>query len=71
LPHKSYFAIAGMVFTLNAKTMNTQKRIISLILCSGIALFFWALASRAITSDKVTLRVSPAGVEFQAEGSQK
>jgi hypothetical protein len=51
--------------------MNAQKRIISLIICSGVALFFWALASRAITSDKVTLRVSPAGVEFQAEGSQK
>jgi len=52
--------------------MNAQKRILSLILCSGIALFFWALASRAITSDKITLRVSPiGGVEFQAEGSQK
>ncbi|MFZ4702695.1 MAG: hypothetical protein ACOYMG_21845 [Candidatus Methylumidiphilus sp.] len=51
--------------------MNTQKRILYLILCSGIALFFWALASRAITSDKVMLRVSPTGVEFQAEGSQK
>jgi hypothetical protein len=55
---------------LNLKTMNAQKRIISLILCSGIALFLWALASRAITSDKLTLRVSPAGVEFHAEGAQ-
>jgi len=51
--------------------MKTQKSILYLIVCSGVALFFWALASRAITSDKVTLRVSPAGVEFQAEGSQK
>ena len=59
-----------MVFTLNLKTMNTQNRILYLILCSGIALFFWALASRAITSDKVTLRVSPTGVEFHAEGAQ-
>jgi len=60
-----------MVFTLKMKTMYTQKRILYLILCSGIALFFWALASRAITSDKVTLRVSPTGVEFHAEGSQQ
>ena len=61
-----------MVFTVNTKIMNAQKRIFSLIVCSGIALFFWALASRAITSDKVTLRVSPVGgVEFHAEGSQK
>ena len=61
-----------MVFTLNTKTMNKQNRILFLIICSGIALFFWALASRAITSDKVTLRVSPVGgVEFHAEGSQK
>lgn len=61
-----------MVFTLKMKTMNVQKRFLYLILCSGIALFFWALASRAITSDKITLRVSPiSGVEFQAEGSQK
>ena len=59
-----------MVFTLNMKTMNTPKRILSLILCPGIALFFWALASRAITSDKVTLRVSPTGVELHAEGAQ-
>ena len=61
-----------MVFTLKMKTMNAQKRMLSLIVGSGIALFFWALASRAITSDKITLRVSPiGGVEFQAEGSQK
>ena len=60
-----------MVFTLNMKTMNTPKRILSLILCPGIALFFWALASRAITSDKITLRISPTAFEFQAEGSQK
>ena len=59
-----------MVFTLNLKTMNTQNRILYLTLCSGIALFFWALASRAITSDKVTLRVSPTGVELHAEGAQ-
>jgi hypothetical protein len=60
-----------MVFTLKTKTMNAQKRILFLIICSGVALFFWALASRAITSDKVTLRISPAAVEFHAEGSQK
>ena len=61
-----------MAFILKMKTMNAQKRILSLIVGSGIALFFWALASRAITSDKITLRVSPiGGVEFQAEGSQK
>ena len=48
-----------------------RKSIFHLIICSGVALFFWALASRAITSDKITLRVSPTGVEFHAEGSQK
>ena len=47
-----------------------KKKVFHLIIYSGIALFFWALASRAITSDKVTLRVSPTGVEFHAEGSQ-
>lgn len=60
-----------MVFTLNLKTMSAQNRILYLILCSGIALFFWALASRAITADKLTLRVSPTGVAFHAEGAQQ
>jgi uncharacterized membrane protein YgdD (TMEM256/DUF423 family) len=49
-----------------------KKNVFHLVIYLGIALFFWALASRAITSDKVTLRVSPiGGVEFQAEGSQQ
>jgi hypothetical protein len=59
-----------MVFISSLKTMNAQNRILHLSLCPGIALFFWALASRAITADKITLRVSPAGVEFHAEGAQ-
>lgn len=60
-----------MVFTSIMKTMNAQNRILHLILCSGIALFFWALASRAIAADKLTLRVFPAGVEFHAEGARQ
>jgi len=38
-----------------------------------LALFVLALALRAITSNSVTLRIwiSPAAVEFHAEGSQK
>ena len=60
-----------MVFTSIMKTMNAQNGIFHLILCSGIALFFWAFASRAITSDMLTLRVSPAGVEFHAEGARQ
>jgi len=49
-----------------------KKNVFHLIISSGIALFFWVLASRAITSDKIMLRVSPVGgVEFHAEGSQK
>ena len=36
-----------------------------------LALFVLALASRAVTSDSVTFRISPAAVEFHAEGSQK
>jgi hypothetical protein len=51
--------------------MNALKRILSLIICSGVALILLAFASRAITSDKVTLRISPVAVEFHAEGSQK
>ena len=50
--------------------MNAQNRIPHLSLCSGIALSFRALDSGAITSDKIALRVSPAGVEFHAEGAQ-
>lgn len=34
------------------------------------ALFVLALASRAFTSDKVTLRISPSAVEFHAEGGR-
>lgn len=36
-----------------------------------VALFLLALASRAMTSNTVTLRISPTSVEFHAEGSQK
>ena len=52
--------------------MSKPKPLIHLIVCSGIALFFWALASRALHSETVTFRLSPAGgFEFKAEGSQK
>jgi hypothetical protein len=54
------------------KAMTPSKHLLRLILCSGIALFFAALASRAMHSDTVTFRFSPAdGFEFKAEGAHK
>ena len=52
--------------------MTPSKNLLRLIVCSGIALFFVALASRAMHSETVTFRLSPAdGFEFKAEGSRK
>lgn len=52
--------------------MSKSKQLFHLIVCSGIALFFWALASRAMHSETVTFRMSPAdGFEFKAEGVSK
>jgi len=51
--------------------MSKSKHLLHLIVCSGLALFLWALASRAMTADSLTLRISPHGLEFHAEGSQK
>jgi cellobiose-specific phosphotransferase system component IIC len=66
-------AIAGMVFAFaKGKTMSKSKQLAHLLVCAGAVFFFWALASRAIHSETVTFRVSPAGgFEFKAEGSQK
>ena len=48
--------------------MDPSQHFLHLIVCSGIALFFMALASRALHSDTVTFRFSPAdGFEFKAE----
>jgi hypothetical protein len=47
--------------------MTSSKNIVYLI----VALSLWALASRAMTADSLTLRISPHGLEFHAEGSQK
>jgi hypothetical protein len=47
--------------------MSKLKNFLPLI----IALFVMALASRAVTSNSVTLKISPTAVEFHAEGSQK
>jgi hypothetical protein len=62
-----------MVFAFfkKAEAMTPSKHLLRLIVCSGIVLFFWALASRAMTADSLTLRISPHGLEFHAEGSQK
>jgi hypothetical protein len=52
--------------------MTPSKHLLRLIVCSGIALFFVALASRAMHSDTVTFRFSPTdGFEFKAEGARK
>ena len=48
--------------------MTPSKHLLYLIACSGIALFFWALASRAMTADSLTFKISPHGLEFHAEG---
>lgn len=54
------------------KTMTPSKNLICLIVCSGIALFFVALASRAMHSDTIMFRLSPTeGFEFRAEGAHK
>jgi len=50
--------------------MSTSKHLIHLIVCSALALFLWALASKAMTADSLTLRISPRGLEFHAEGSK-
>jgi hypothetical protein len=51
--------------------MPTPKQLVHLTVCAGVALFFWALASRAMHSETVTFRLSPAdGFEFKAEGSR-
>jgi hypothetical protein len=62
-----------MVFALTqGNTMNPHKNLFRLIVCSGIALFFVALASRAMHSDTVAFRFSPTdGFEFKAEGSHQ
>jgi hypothetical protein len=51
--------------------MTPSKHLLHLILCSGLALFLWALASRAMNAETITLRISPISVEFHAEGSQQ
>jgi len=51
--------------------MSKSKQLAHLLACAGAAFFLWALASKAIHSDTVTFRLSPAGgVEFKAEGDQ-
>ena len=47
--------------------MSKPKYILHVIL----TVFVLALTFRAVTSNSVTLRISPAAVEFHAEGSQK
>lgn len=48
--------------------MSKSKKILHLLAFSGAAMLLWALASRAITSETVTLRLSATGFEFKAEG---
>ncbi len=62
-----------MVFAqAKGKAMTPSKHFLLLIVCSGIVFFFWALASRAMHSDTITFRFSPAdGFEFKAEGAHK
>jgi len=51
--------------------MSKSKQLVHLAVCAGVAFFFWALASRAMHSETVTFRLSPAdGFEFKAEGSR-
>jgi hypothetical protein len=52
--------------------MSKSKQLVHLLACASAAFFLWALASRALHSETVTFRLSPAGgFEFKAEGSQK
>lgn len=48
--------------------MSKTKQILHLLAFSGAAMLLLALASRAMTSETVKLRLSAAGVEFKAEG---
>jgi hypothetical protein len=52
--------------------MSKSKQLVHLIACLGIALFFWALASRVINAETVTFSVSPiSGINVKAEGSRQ
>jgi hypothetical protein len=51
--------------------MIPSKPTLHLILCLGLAILLWALASRAMTAESLTLKISPHGLEFHAEGAHK
>jgi len=49
--------------------MSNPKQLAQLIAYTGIALIFWALASRILNADSVSLSVSPInGINVKAEG---
>ncbi len=52
--------------------MAKSKQFIQLIAYTGIALVFWALASKILSAETVSFSVSPVnGINVKAEGSQK
>lgn len=51
--------------------MFNPKQLIQWIACVGLALVFWALASKILNSETVSLSVSPIdGIHVTAEGSR-
>jgi hypothetical protein len=52
--------------------MSKSKQLVQLIAYTGIALLFWALASRVINAETVTFSLSPInGIHVKAEGSHQ
>jgi hypothetical protein len=50
--------------------MVKTRQILQLLVLLGAALLLLALAVRAATSETLTLRASPAGLELKAEGAR-
>lgn len=61
-----------MVFAFcKARAMSKSKQLVQLIAYTGIALIFWALASRILNAETVSFSVSPVnGINVKAEGSR-
>jgi hypothetical protein len=50
--------------------MSNPKQLVQLIACTGIALIFWALASKILNAETVSVSLSPInGIHVTAEGS--
>jgi hypothetical protein len=51
--------------------MSKSKQLVQLIAYVGIALIFWALASKILNAETVSFSVSPInGINVKAEGSK-